>query len=145
VVNNLVVSVVDASLLVVLASRDSRAPAVRALIRREWAASGEAIHAPALLPYEVANGLTRLVAAGRLAPERLADAWQTAMALQITFHPMENDGVRIAALRVRLGRQSAHDAAYLVLAQDLGAELWTLDGPLARNASGLGYPARLVT
>jgi predicted nucleic acid-binding protein len=45
---------------------------------------------------------------------------------------------------VHLGRHSAYDAAYLDLAQRLGAELWTLDGSLARNAAGLGFPVRLV-
>lgn len=43
-----------------------------------------------------------------------------------------------------LKRRSAYDAAYLNLADDLGAELWTLDGPLARNASAHGYPIRLI-
>lgn len=44
----------------------------------------------------------------------------------------------------RLGRQSAYDAAYVVLAQELNAELWTLDGPLARNAIDVGLPVRLA-
>ena len=107
------VSVVDSNLLLVLASGDPGASAVRVLIAG-WIASGEPVHAPALLPYEVANGFTRLVAAGRLAPDRLAEAWQTAMALPIIYHPLENDGDQIAALGVRLGRQSAYDAASLV-------------------------------
>ena len=40
--------------------------------------------------------------------------------------------------------RAAYHAAYVILAQSLGAELWTLDGPLARNARGLGMPVRLV-
>jgi predicted nucleic acid-binding protein len=45
---------------------------------------------------------------------------------------------------LRLERSNAYDAAYVALAQTLEADLWTLDGPLARNASGLGLPVRLV-
>ncbi len=40
--------------------------------------------------------------------------------------------------------RSAYDAAYIALATELGADLWTLDGPLARNAVSAGLPVRLV-
>ena len=40
-------------------------------------------------------------------------------------------------------RSSAYDAAYLALASELEAELWTLDGPLYRNAASVGFPVRL--
>lgn len=43
-----------------------------------------------------------------------------------------------------LQRRSAYDAAYLALAEDLEAELWTIDGPLARNASIRGYRIHLI-
>jgi predicted nucleic acid-binding protein len=43
-----------------------------------------------------------------------------------------------------LQRRSAYDAAYLALAEDLDAKLWTLDGPLARNASAHGHRVNLI-
>jgi hypothetical protein len=55
------VIVVDAGLLIVAASGDPRKAAAQARIRA-WIETGQELHGPALLPYEVANGLTRLVA-----------------------------------------------------------------------------------
>ena|ERR1700689_1500201 len=59
-------------------------------------------------------------------------------------HHALRDGPGVVQVALALKRRSAYDAAYLNLAGDLGAELWTLDGPLARNASAHGYPIHLI-
>jgi predicted nucleic acid-binding protein len=109
----------------------------------DWLAAGEELVAPTLLPYEVASGLVRLTAAGRLPADELESTWGLTQQLPIQLHPLTS-GLEVIRVALRLGRSSAYDAAYVVLAQELGADLWTLDGPLARNAQGLGFPVRLV-
>ena len=66
------------------------------------------------------------------------------MGVPVIYHELLEDGDQVVAIALRLGRRSAYDAAYLLLAQQLGAELWTFDGPLYRNAAGIGFPVRLV-
>jgi predicted nucleic acid-binding protein len=135
--------VVDANVLVVMVSGDPRRDTAQAHIRR-WIAAGESIHAPALLSYEVASGLTRLVTGGLLPSDRVGEAWHTVFHLPITYHHLEATGDRVVTVALMMRRQSAYDAAYLVLAQRLQAELWTFDGPLARNAAGIGFAVRLM-
>jgi predicted nucleic acid-binding protein len=134
--------VVDANLIVILASRDPRAEAVERHLRG-WLDAGEQLHAPSLLPYEVASGLTRLSASGLLPESDLASAWALTGQFPIQLEP-PSSGLEIIETALRLRRSSAYDAAYIVLARQLGVELWTLDGPLARNATTLGLPVRLV-
>lgn len=40
--------------------------------------------------------------------------------------------------------EALHDAAYIALAEELDTDVWTLDGPLARNAADAGLPVRLI-
>ena len=134
--------VLDANLLVVLALDDDRAPLVEAKLR-EWQAAGETLHAPALMPYEAANALTRAVVAGSLRADAVEESWAIVTGVPVRLHPL-HDGPDVIAMAQRLGRQSAYDASYLVLADALDAELWTLDGPLARNANALGSAVHLI-
>jgi predicted nucleic acid-binding protein len=132
----------NANLLVVLALNDERAPLVEAKMR-EWASAGETLHAPALMPYEAANALLRAAVAGSLSPDVDAELWATISAVPVTLHPRV-EGAAVIAIGQRLGRKSAYDAACVALAQSLSAQLWTLDGPLARNARGVGLPVGLL-
>lgn len=62
--------VVDASLIVALLVADERQAAVQAHLE-SWVDSGENLHAPAVLPYEVANVLARLAFDGTWRPTAL--------------------------------------------------------------------------
>jgi predicted nucleic acid-binding protein len=134
--------VVDANVLVVLALDRRRAVAVERLLR-VWRDDGEQLHAPALLRYEVASALNRAVAAGQLPAGEVAEAWQRIAAVPVTLHPLE-DAVRVVEVAQLLERRSAYDAAYVALAQSLESQLWTLDGPLARNAASRALPVQLI-
>lgn len=98
-----------------------------------WDAESAELHAPLLSQYEVASALTRRRVAGDLSPEDAAEALAIIDGLGVAFDPAP-DNARAVEIAVELKRHSAYDAAYLALAERLGAELWTLDGPLARNA-----------
>ena len=134
-------TVLDANILIVLVSDDPRRTLAETHMRR-WIESGEDLHAPMLALYEVANGLTRLVSAGAFPTERVSEAWSAVLDIPVTYHPLEA-GDEVVHVAVRLGRASAYDASYLSLAGQLEADLWSFDGPLARNASNLGFRVHL--
>jgi predicted nucleic acid-binding protein len=134
--------VIDANALVALLASEPQGPAIAELIER-WIAEERELHAPALARYEIANVLTRQLAAGQLSKEDIKNGWQALEELPITYHALL-DGPAAIDVAATLGRRSAFDAAYVALARSLDAELWTLDGPLARNAAGQKLPVRLI-
>jgi predicted nucleic acid-binding protein len=134
--------VLDANVAVALATDDPRASVVQRQIQH-WDEIGEELHAPSLFSYEALNALARKVAANQLTPRDAALAWEQITVLQITLHDLV-DGSAVLAIAKTLQRETAYDAAYIALAQELSAELWTLDGPLARNAAGVDLPVRLI-
>jgi predicted nucleic acid-binding protein len=79
--------VADASLLVALATRDPRSERVSAWFLY-WLDQVTDIHAPELALYEVASGITRLVAAGALPTDRMDEVCQHVGDLPMSFHPL---------------------------------------------------------
>jgi predicted nucleic acid-binding protein len=134
--------VIDASALVALLAREPESEAVTRQVTG-WVHDGAELHAPALARYEIANALTRKASAGEVEQDDIPAVWAELEALPIEYHSLA-DGARVIGVAVELRRRSAFDAAYVALARDLSAELWTLDGPLARNASSRGLSVNLI-
>lgn len=138
--------VVDASVIVALVVADERQAAVQAQLN-EWVDTEEELHAPGVLPYEVANVLARLVFDDDLEAGSITEVWSDLAALGIELHPFDlvADGPAISAITTQLRRRHATDSSYIRLAQQLETHAWTLDGPLSRNAADVGLPVKLIT
>jgi predicted nucleic acid-binding protein len=99
----------------------------------------ESLHAPHLLDLEVTQVLRRLALQGVVPVHRVDEAVRDLLDLRITRYPHLVLLPRIWRLRHNF---SAYDAAYIVLAEKLGAALVTRDARLA-SASGHAAPVEL--
>jgi predicted nucleic acid-binding protein len=97
----------------------------------------ETLHAPHLLDLEVTQVLRRLTLQGVVPVRRADEALRDLLDLRITRYPHLVLLPRIWQLRHNL---SAYDAAYIVLAEKLGAALITRD---ARLAAASGHAAAI--
>ena len=88
----------------------------------------ETLHAPHILDLEVTQVLRRLAQQGVLAGRRADEAVRDLVDLRVTRYPHFVLLPRIWQLRHNF---SAYDAAYVVLAERLGAALVTRDSRLA--------------
>ena len=134
--------VIDSNLLIALGTHDARAESVSAAIE-SWLEGGGELHLPELARYEIASGLVRLIGARVLNELQAIEVWEEIAQLPLVFHSL-HDGTRAVEIALRLERASAYDAAYMALAEELGAQLWTLDGPLFRNAQSRGFEIYLL-
>ena len=91
-------------------------------------AHGESLHAPHLLDLEVAQVLRRLVREGAVSGPRADQAIKDVLDLRVTRYPHFVFLPHIWRLRDNF---SAYDAAYVALAEKLGATLITRDARLA--------------
>jgi predicted nucleic acid-binding protein len=95
----------------------------------------ETLHAPHLLDIEVTQVLRRLARQGLISSHRAEEALRDLQDLRLNRYAHVVFLPRIWQLRQNL---SAYDAAYVVLAEQLGATLVTRD---ARLASASGHSA----
>lgn len=119
--------VLDASAVVDYLFRTGRAVEVEAVLT----APDAELHVPELCDLEVASALRRSLLSRSMTQERANDALEDYRALPLTRHDHDPLLDRVLALRHNL---TAYDAAYLALAEALGAELVTVDEGLARAA-----------
>lgn len=91
-----------------------------------------ALHAPALLPYEIANVAMNKLRRGQASPEDLAARLEGFDFGSIRLAEAPPAGIFGLAQRYRL---TAYDAAYLWLAAEMRAPLLTFDGRLAAAAA----------
>ena len=108
-------------------------------IERRIYSRSQSLHAPHLLDLEVVQVLRRLVREGTVSARRADEAVQDLLDLRINRYPHSVLMPRIWQLRHNL---SAYDAAYVVLAEKLGAVLLTRDRRLT-SASGHAVPIEL--
>ncbi len=117
--------VLDASAAVeVVLSTAAGAPVAERLLTSE-----RSLHAPHLLDVEVAQILRRFVLRGELTEVRARQALQDLSDFPIERYPYNIFLPRIWALRQNL---TAYDAAYVALAEVLGATLLTRDSRILR-------------
>ena len=88
----------------------------------------ESLHAPHLIDLEVTQVLRRWEHAGELTPERAEEALDDLSDLPLARYPHDVLLGRVWSLRANA---TAYDAAYLALAEALGAVLLTRDAALA--------------
>ncbi len=100
--------------------------------------SGEDLHAPALLDFEVVAALRGLVLGSHLTPTRAQDALTDFEDLRIERWP-SSDSLRRRAFQLR-DDISAYDAAYVALAEALDCPLLTRDARLSKSS---GHQARI--
>ena len=106
---------------------------------RQWHDEDLRFAVPALWGYEVVSGLRKAVVKGILTTEAAERAIQFLWALGLDQIPATPEShVKALAWAERLGQTVAYDAQYILVAETLGATLWTADRKLWQAAQDAG-------
>jgi predicted nucleic acid-binding protein len=117
------VIVLDASAAIELLLNAPLAPRISGLVFR----AGESLHAPHLIDIEVAQVLRRFARLGEIGSQRAEQALEDLADLPLARYP---HSILLPAVWALRENATAYDAAYLVLAEALGATLVTCDTAL---------------
>lgn len=128
--------VLDASALLELLLNTAAAPRVA----KRVFSPRESLHAPHLIDLEVAQVLRRWQRGGELSSARAGEALEDLADLPLARYPHQLLLQRIWELRANA---TAYDAAYLALAEALGATLVTMDSALA-SIPGNTAPVEII-
>ncbi len=128
--------VLDASALLELLLNTAAAPRVA----KRVFSPRESLHAPHLIDLEVAQALRRWQRGGELSSARAEEALEDLADLPLARYPHQLLLQRIWELRANA---TAYDAAYLALAEALGATLVTMDSALA-SIPGNSAPVEII-
>ena len=94
---------------------------------RNWTEQGVRLVAPALLFYEVVNGIYQYRKHNVIDDTLLNSAIGTATAFPIEITSTASDHRRAAQLAVRMNLQATYNAHYLALAERMSIDYWTGD------------------
>ena len=130
--------VVDASLVFKWLVEEENSDVAHAILQ-VWDRQGIGLAAPHLMPFEVTNALHRRVVRGELAVDVAADLMQDLMSLGTVLHQTPELHGQALKLASSLRPGAAYDAHYMVLAENLGCDLWTADRRFHRAAEATGH------
>lgn len=125
--------VADASVVVAFLAKAATEPTVFQLV-----VSQDVLAAPAVLDYEVTSALRRFSLAREISDEFALAALSDLARMRIVRHAIDSFVHRIWSLRQNV---TVYDAAYVALAERLGATLYTRDQRLAKAP---GHSAQIV-
>ena len=108
-------------------------------ILQVWNRQDIGLATPHLMPFEVTNALHRRVVRGELAVDVAADLMQDLMSLGDVLHETPEHHGQALKLASSLRPGAAYDAHYIVLAENLGCDLWTADRRFHRAAEATGH------
>jgi predicted nucleic acid-binding protein len=129
--------VVDASVVLKWQLEDEDDMEQALALRDDFLLAGAvSLAAPVLLIYEITNAIHSAARRMRLTPRAATNALDNLLACEIPLHPPAPERTLKLAQQFNV---SPYDAAYLEVAERLGAELWTADRPLHRAAAALPH------
>ena len=104
-----------------------------------WFERNEELLASVLWSYEITSALRKAAVVMSLSAEQINQALDDVLALGIReVSPTAVLHHSALAWAAKLGQTVAYDAAFLVLAESIGADFWTADRRLATLCQGLG-------